>query len=181
MANMMTGTSGRSRFSSPNDQCGFSPVAVKIDHHRIHPLPAKFENSLVSAARAQNIPAVLSQIRTSQIQTYRVVSDTENIVTMPRSHRYPYSPGLRCALSVGRRSRFMITRIAVRVHDRNHVWPKRVSLGPLSGPATRPFCSRPRPPIDFVTGKRGFSALKSLPHARVAHCRRLFPQRLSSV
>jgi hypothetical protein len=36
---------------------------------------------------------VLSQIRTAQIQTYRVVSDTENIVTMPRSHRYPLFAG----------------------------------------------------------------------------------------
>lgn len=81
-----------------DDQCGFSPVAVKIDHHRIHALPGKLENSLMSATRAQNIPAVLSQIRTAKIQIYSVVSDTEHIVTMPPRHRSPlFSRGLDAA------------------------------------------------------------------------------------
>src|ERR1700726_846710 len=72
-----------------DDQRGLAPVIVKIDHHRTHAFPAKLENSLKPAARAQNIPAVPSQVRTAKIQIYSVVSDTENVVTMPPGHRSP--------------------------------------------------------------------------------------------
>lgn len=179
MANMMTGTSGRSRFSSPMINAASAPSPLRSTASTLCRLNSKTPSYPLPELRTFQPCFLKFEQRRFKLTASFPIQRTSlrcRVVTVT-----PYSPGLRCALSVGRRSRFMITRIAVRVDDRNHVWPKRVSSGPSSGPATRPFCSRPRPPIDFVTGKRGFPALKSLPHARVAHCRRLFPQRLSSV
>ena len=51
----------------PGDEGSFRTVIVQIDDHGIHRFPSKADDSFMSAARAECIPAVLLQQRTAEV------------------------------------------------------------------------------------------------------------------